>query len=67
VREATWGSHPWRKGKEAEHFEQHVLDIARAFTSRPTVYRNRARQPLAVTRDCTPGVKIKVSVEGQTD
>lgn len=66
VRKATWGNRPWRNATDPKHFEQHVLDIARAFTGRPTVYPNRARQPLDVTYDYTPGAKLKVYVEGQT-
>jgi hypothetical protein len=63
VRAATWGRRPWRKAPEPEAFEQHVLDLARAFTGRPAVYPNRSRQPLAVVYDYTPGAKVRVQIE----
>lgn len=37
---------PWPGAKEPERFEQHVLDMARAFTARPPIYPNRQTQPL---------------------
>lgn len=61
VREANWGSLPWRGAAAPEHFEEHVL--ARAFCGRPAVYPNRQSQPLAVVYDYTPGAKVRVYVE----
>lgn len=65
VRIATWGLRPWRKAPEPEEFEQHVLELTRAFTGRPAVYPNRSRQPLAVVYDYTPGAKVRVRIEGE--
>jgi hypothetical protein len=67
VRRATWGERPWRDATDAACFEQHVLDMVRAFTGRPAIYPNRSRQPLAVVIDARPGRVGKVRLEGEDE
>jgi hypothetical protein len=44
TRQAEWGTLPWSGAKDAERFERHVLDIARAFTT-SAPYKNRRHEP----------------------
>ncbi len=46
VRSKQWGDRPWSGATKPEAYERHVLDLARAFTSKPAYWPYRKVPPL---------------------